>query len=123
MADKLARGGFHLLVTAAQITRRPIQLTKTVQNRALDAVLGVAGKRDLLIRIELAGGVEQTENTGVNQIVEIHMHGKIFVHANRDGLHQRQMLQNNAVAACDFAGLADLCVLGFRLHRNPFPSW
>ncbi len=97
--DKIARGGFHLLVAAAHVARGPVELAQAVQNCALDAVLGIARKNHLLFGIEFVGGVEQAENAGVNQIVQVDVHRKILVHAHGDGLYQRQMLQHHPIAA------------------------
>ena len=96
---QFARRGFHLLVAAAHVARGPVELAQAIEDRALDAVLGVARKDDLFFGIVLAGGVEQAEDAGVNQIVQIDVHRQIFVHADGDGLDQRQMLQHHAVAA------------------------
>jgi len=38
---QFASGGFHLFVAAAHIARSPIELPQTVENGALDAVLGI----------------------------------------------------------------------------------
>ena len=35
----------------------------------------------------------------MDQIVQVDVHGEIFVNADGDGFHQRQMLQHDAVAA------------------------
>ena len=51
-------GGFYLLMTPAKIAGCPIQLTKAIQNRAFNAVLGIAGKRNLFFRVKFGGSVE-----------------------------------------------------------------
>ena len=95
---QFASGGFHLFVAAAHVARGPIELAQAVEDRALDAVLGIARKGNLFFGIVLAGGVEQAENAGVNQIVHIHVDRQVLMHANRDGFHQRQVFQHHAVA-------------------------
>jgi hypothetical protein len=74
-------------VSPAQVPRRPIELPQAVQNRSLDAVLGVAVENHFLVGIVLTGGVEQPEDTGMDQIVQIHMDGQILVHPHRDCLY------------------------------------
>ncbi len=102
---QLASGGFHLFVAAAHIARGPVELPQAVEDRALDAVLGVARKSNLFVGVVLAGGVEQAENAGVDQVVHIDVHRQVLVHANRDGFHQRQMLQHYAVAPGELGAL------------------
>ena len=96
---EFARGGFHLFVAAAHVARGPIELAQAVENRALDAVLGVAREGNLFFGIEFAGGVEQAEDSGVNQIVDIDVDRQVFVDANGDGFDEGQVLQHHAVAA------------------------
>src|SRR5450432_4610339 len=83
---------------SAKITRGPIELTQAVEDGALDPVLGIAVKHDLLLGVVLARSVEQPENAGVNQIVEIHVNRQVFVHSDGDGLHQPKMLENDTIA-------------------------
>ena len=81
-----------------QIPRRPIELPQAVQDRAFDAVLGVAVEYHLLLGVVLAGRVEQPQDAGVDQIVQIHMHRQILVHPDGDGFHQRQMVENDTIS-------------------------
>ena len=105
VGGQIARGGLHLFVAAAHVARGPIELPQAIEDRALDAVLGVARKRYLFVGIVLAGGVEQAEDAGVHQIVHVHMDGQVLMHANGDGFHQRQMFQHDAVAAGQLGAL------------------
>ena len=82
---ELARGGFHLLVAAAHVARGPVELAQAIEDRALDAVLGVTREGNLFFGIEFARGVEQAEDAGVNQIVHIDVDRQVFVDANGDG--------------------------------------
>jgi len=50
-------------------------------------MLSVAREGHLLVGIEFAGGVEQTQNSGVNKIVQVHVHGQVFMHPHGDGFH------------------------------------
>ena len=34
----------------------------------------------------------------MDQIVQIHMHGQVLMYPYRDGFHQRQMVENDAIA-------------------------
>jgi len=43
----------------------------------------------LFFGIELAGGVEQTQDPRMHQIVEIHMHRQILVNAHRNRFYER----------------------------------
>jgi len=84
-------------VPPAQVPRRPVKLAQAVQNRSLDAVLGVAVEDHLLVRIVLAGGIEQSQNAGVDQVIQIHVHGEILMHSHRNGLYQGQMVENDSI--------------------------
>src|SRR5581483_7550674 len=85
-------------MTAPQIARSPIQLPQAVENRALDTVFGIARKCDLLIGIEFAGRIEETKNTRMNQIIQVDVHGQVFMHSHGDGFDQRKMLEDDAIA-------------------------
>lgn len=95
---KIASGRFHLFVTPAHVTGGPIELAQAIEDRTLDAVLGIARKDDLFFGIILVGRVEQAKDAGMNQIVEIDVNREIFVNANGDGFYQRKMFQYHAVA-------------------------
>src|SRR5579864_8445665 len=85
-------------------------------------MLGVAREGHLLFRIEFAGRVKQTQNSGVDQIIEIHMHRKILMHPHRNRLHQRKMLEYNPIAPGDLGGRGALSGLGFHLSCLSFWS-
>ena len=80
--------GIHLLLAFAQIARSPVELAQAVENGALDAMLGISVEGHVLRRIVLGDGIEQPEYASVGEIVQIHMHGEVFMNANGDGLHQ-----------------------------------
>jgi hypothetical protein len=80
--------GVHLLLPFPQIARGPIELAQAIQDGALDAMLGVAVERHVLGGVVLGDGIEEPEYTGVDEIVQIHMHGEIFMNSNGDRLHQ-----------------------------------
>src|SRR5689334_12203306 len=103
-------------MTAAQVARGPIQLAEAVEDGALDAMLGVTGKGNLFIGIELAGRIKKPEHAGMDQIVKINMDGKILVHPDGDRFHQRKMLEDDAIASSDLSGGGDLSGLGFHLR-------
>ena len=48
--ERVARRGIHLLLPAAQVARRPVELPQAVEDGALDAVLGVAWKATFFSR-------------------------------------------------------------------------
>src|SRR5262249_39557629 len=83
-----------------------IQLAQTVEDGAFDAVLGVRGEDDFLIGVVFARGVEEAEDAGVNQIVEIDVHGEVLVYADGDGFDKRKVLENHAVALGDTGALS-----------------
>ena len=86
-----------LLLPLAQIARGPVELAQTVQNGALHAVLGVALENDFLVRIVFRRGIEQPQHAGMHQIVQIHVHRQALMNANRDGLHQRKILEHDPI--------------------------
>jgi hypothetical protein len=45
-------------------------------------------KDGLLLGIEFVGGVDKPENTGMHQVVQVHMNRQILAHANGDRLHR-----------------------------------
>jgi len=81
-----------------ELARSPVHFAQAIQNRALDAVLGVSVEDDVLVAVVLQDGVEEAEHTGMNQVVQIDVDGESFVNAYRDRLHQRNMLEHDPVA-------------------------
>jgi hypothetical protein len=98
---KIASGRIHLLLPLAEIARRPVELAQAVEDGAFDAVLCIAVERDALGLIVLHHSIEQTQHAGVNQVVEIHMHRQVLVHANGDRFDQRKMFEHDLVANLD----------------------
>lgn len=74
-------------------------MSQTIEDRSFDAVLGVTREKDVLLRIEFRHRIEQAQTSCPYEILQIHMNRQIFVHSNRDRLHERKMLQNNLIPA------------------------
>jgi hypothetical protein len=89
LSREIARDGLDLLMPAAKITRRPVQLAQAVENCAFDPVLRKARKHDLLFRVEPRGSVKQSEYTGVHQVVEINVCRQVFIDTNGNCFDQR----------------------------------
>jgi hypothetical protein len=87
------------LCRKAHVLGSRVKLPKAIEHRCFDPVFGVARKDALLLGIEFVGGVEKTENTGMHQIVQVHVNRQILVHANGDGPHQGEVLHNQTVVA------------------------
>ena len=60
-------------------------------------MLGVAVENYLLFGIVLAGCIEQPQDSGVDQVVQIDVHRQILVNSDGDSLHQRQVVENNSI--------------------------
>ena len=88
LRGQIARHRVQLLLALAQIARCPIELPQAVEDRALDAVLGVALENNFLVWIVLGRRVKQSQHAGMDQIIQIHVNRKVLVHANRDCFHQ-----------------------------------
>ena len=67
-------------------------------------MLGVAREHYLLVRIELACGVKQTQDARVYQIVQVHVHRQVFVYPHGNCLYQGQVFQYDAIALGYLAG-------------------
>ena len=104
---------FETFVPFAKVAGRPVHVAKAVEDRAFDAVFGIALKGDLFVVVVLERGVEQAEYARVNQIVEFDMHGKVFIDPDGNGADEGQVLQDQPVsfALCPFRGF---CLLGNR---------
>ena len=74
-------------------------------------MFGVTGEGHLLIRVELAGGIEKTEHPGMHQIIQVDVNGKVLVHSHGNRFDERQMLEHDAIPPCG-PGWADLHGLG-----------
>jgi hypothetical protein len=61
-------------------------------------VFGVAVELHLLAAIELGHRVEQAQHAGVNQVVQVDVHRKVFVDADGDRFHQRKMFEHDLIA-------------------------
>ena len=45
--------------------------------------------------IELGSGIEEAEDAGVNEVIEIDVDGEVLVNANSDRFDERQVFQND----------------------------
>ena len=122
---QIAARALHLLLPPAQIARRPIHLPQTIQNGALDAVLGVAVEEHVLGPVIFGDGIEKAHDAGVDQVVEVHVNRQVLVHTNGNRLHQRKMVKYNLIpgnliasllgqfgrSACRHTGSAHVVVL------------
>jgi len=52
---------------------------------------------NFLVGSVLRGGIEQAQHTGVDKIIEIHMHRQILMDSYRDGLQQRKVSEHNPI--------------------------
>src|SRR5579872_2143807 len=119
---ELPRSCLYLLMTPPQIARCPVQLPQTIENRSLDPVLGIARKGDLLGRIVLRRSIEQPQYPRMDQVIKIHVYRQVLVYANGNRLHQRQMLEYDAIAnrvLCSLTG-STLCL--FHVGHLPWES-
>ena len=82
-----------LLLPLAQIARGPVELPQAVQDGALYAVLGIALENYFLVGIVFDCGIEQAQHARMHQIVQIHVYRQALMNPDRDGLHQRKILQ------------------------------
>jgi len=55
--------------------------------------------------IELGSGIEEAEDAGVNEVIEIDVDGEVLVNANSDRFDERQVFQNDGVAPFVIDGL------------------
>jgi len=78
-------------------------------------MLGVARKGHLFVGIVFRRSIEEAEDPGMNQVVQIDMHGQIFMDPYRDRFHEREMLEYNPIAPGDLGGCSTLSGLGFHL--------
>ena len=74
-------------MTASAMPRGPIHAAQAVEYCAPDAIPGVGWEYHPLIGLELAGGVDQTQDSRLDQIVQIHVDRKIRVDTNGNGFH------------------------------------
>jgi hypothetical protein len=58
-----------------------VELPQAIQHRCFDAVFGVTRKDGLLLGIEFVGCVEQPENAGMHQFVQVHVNRMVLVRA------------------------------------------
>jgi hypothetical protein len=70
--------------------------------------------------VKLGGRVEQANDAGVDQIVQVDVHRQVCVNANGNGFHEWQMLQDDAVAARQTSILRSSA--GFRVHGGVQPK-
>ncbi len=64
-------------------------------------MLGIRREGHLLVGVELGGGIEQSQDSGMNQIVQIDVHREVFMHAHSDCFYQRQVFEYDAIANVD----------------------
>ena len=98
MAAELSGNFFEFFVPLAKIARRPVHIAQAVENRALDTVLRVALKGNLLVVVILQGSIEKPHDSRVRQIVQIHVDRKVFINAHGDSTHERQVFQDQTIA-------------------------
>ena len=91
----------------AQIARGPVHVAQAVEDGAFNSVLGVALKADLFLAVVLHGRVEQADYTGVDQVLEIHMHRKVFIHSDGNRPDEGEVVEHKAVAFAHHGILLD----------------
>jgi hypothetical protein len=96
---QLAGDRIHAFLSLAHIARSPVQLAQAVQDGSLDPMFSVGLKGHIFRGIELFDRVHQSQNTGIHQIVQIHMHRQIFVYANSNRLNKREMIHHDLVSS------------------------
>jgi hypothetical protein len=78
--------------------RSPIELPKTVDNRAFDQALGITVKLDVFRRIVVFGCIQQAYHASLKEIVQIRPNRQLAVDAHGERLHQIEMLQHDFIA-------------------------
>jgi len=78
---------------ASQIARAPVERTQAVKDGAANAELRVAAELDFLPRIEFGEGVHQANDSGRNQIFNIHVLREPLVNAAGEKTYDRKMFQ------------------------------
>jgi hypothetical protein len=103
-------------VAAAEVTGSPVELPQAFQDRALDAMLSVGGKRHFLFGVELCGGIEKSQHAGVNEIIQVRVGRQVPVQAHGDSFHHRTVLQDDAIEVCNIARRESPGFLDLRYH-------
>ncbi len=77
---------------ASQISRAPIHLAQTIENRSANSEPCVGFELDVLSRVEFVHRVDQTDDSGVDKIVEGNVRREPVVDSSRDVTHFREIL-------------------------------
>ena len=93
---QFARNRFELLVALAQVPRCPVHIAQAVENGAFDPMLGVAVKADMFLAVVFTRGVKQTHDSGVDQIVDIHVNRQVLIDPDGDRPHQRRCFSTSS---------------------------
>ena len=102
--DRSLVTGAGLFVTPPEVAGGPVHIAKAIEDRTLDAVLGIARKGYLFCRIEFAGRIKKPQYSRMHQIVQVHVHWQILMDSDRNRLHQREALKHNPIAPGNFGG-------------------
>jgi hypothetical protein len=82
----------------AKIAGAPVELAKTVKDSAANAEASVGLELDIFAGIEFIDGVDKTENSGVDKIVELDVRRKAIVDAACDVADLGEIFREEALA-------------------------
>ena len=82
----------------AQRPRTPIHEPEAIQNRAADAEFGVVFQLNIFAWIVLSHRIHQSENAGVNEILEQNLGRQTSVNAARNVLNVRKVIEEQLLA-------------------------
>ena len=94
---KIAGQGVHLFLTPAEIAGCPVQLAQAVEDGALDAVFRIALEGHVLGAVELLNRIDQPQDAGMDQVLDVDMDREVLVHPNGDRLGQRKIFEHDPV--------------------------
>jgi hypothetical protein len=85
-------------VPPAQVSRSPVELAQAVENRPFDAVLRIAGEHNLFVGTVLRYGIEQSENSRVDQVIQLNVDRQILMDTDRDGADEWEVFEDDPIA-------------------------
>ena len=83
---------------AAEIAGTPVELAKTVKNSAANAEASVGLELDIFAGIEFIDGINKTENSGVDKIVELDVRRKAIMDAASNVTDLGKIFREEALA-------------------------
>ena len=90
-------------------TRALSRAATAIENRSANAISGVRSELHLRVAFVFGSRIQKTQDSGMDQVVEIDMHGQGFTDARGNRGDKREVRQDKLIATDEIFGTGWLC--------------